>query len=68
MWKTKTFWFQKDNGDSAETDRASEATARGYAEQRSKEVSGGTYVLRSGHPVAWYEGGIDTMAPTPVAG
>lgn len=67
MFKTRIFWYEKDNGDFAEREHATEAAARLHAAERSKAVGGGLYVLRGETPLAWYENGIDTMAKTAVA-
>jgi hypothetical protein len=63
MWKTRLYWFRKDEGDFGERETKMEAEARTFAETRSKQVQGGCYVLKHNSPVAWYENGVDTMAP-----
>ncbi len=62
MWKTRVYWWRKDDGDFAESERKSEMEAREYARSRSLQVQGGCYVLFKGSPVSWYQNGIDEMS------
>lgn len=68
MFKTRLFWFRKDEGDFADREfkggktAENEAAARAYAAKRSNDVSGGLYVLKGDALIAWYHAGEEVTA------
>ena len=62
MFKTRLFWFRKDEGDHADRDHKTEASARKFAAERSNAVAGGCYVMRGDSVLAWYHVGEEVTA------
>jgi len=62
MFKTRLFWFRKDEGDHVDREHKTEKAARDFAAERSNAVTGGCYVMRGDSVLAWYCDGEEATA------